>query len=475
MLRTILRWGAVAAALILLAGCAATNHYAMGRTHLEREEYDAAIEAFAAARESDPGNPLVAREMGIAYYSKIDFDKAIPLLLEALVKDSTDGRTLFYLGTAYEIVKDYGHAMDLYRRYADVEKAGTLRSNLEARFVGLLRKQRSEEAKAVLAGEAALAAAPVSDSTIAVLAFRNTGKKSELDPIQKGLADMLITDLSKVRQLRVVERVRLVALVQEMNLGTSGLVDDASVPRVGRLLGASTLVRGTFLDLPKEGVRIDADFVRPHQDRTIVPSKVQGKMAKFFQLEKDLVFGLVDRMGIPLSQAEKDEIRIIPTENLLAFLAYSRGLDLEDRGLFAEAEAEFRKAVELDPAFKKAGEAASRAESLQLSEMKMADLQILYAEMNAPAGPEEPAGPAAAADATETKGAGRSEEAAAASPLLRPGTETSALVERMMQTADMLDRGFLPGVDSREPSQEREQPAFGNSASFELSIPLPPE
>jgi hypothetical protein len=45
----------------------------------------------------------------------------------------------------------------------------------------------------------------------------------------------------------------------------------------------------------------------------------------------------------------------------------------------------------------------------------------------------------------------------------------------MMQTADMLDRGFLPGVDSREPSQEREQPAFGNSASFELSIPLPPE
>ena len=49
--------------------------------------------------------------------------------------------------------------------------------------------------------------------TVAVLYFDNNSPNREYDVLQKGLADMLVTDLSQVESLQVVEREKLQALV----------------------------------------------------------------------------------------------------------------------------------------------------------------------------------------------------------------------------------------------------------------------
>ena len=59
-------------------------------------------------------------------------------------------------------------------------------------------------------------------NTVAVLYFLDRTGKPDLDPLQKGLTVMLITDLSKVKSLTVVERVRLQAVAEELKLGVSG-------------------------------------------------------------------------------------------------------------------------------------------------------------------------------------------------------------------------------------------------------------
>ena len=99
-------------------------------------------------------------------------------------------------------------------------------------------------ARQALAQEAALDAARMPDNSISVLYFSNSTGKPDLDALQKGLAYMLATDLSTIKGLLVVERVKLQALVEEMDLGVSGLVEADSAPRVGRLLGARFLVSG---------------------------------------------------------------------------------------------------------------------------------------------------------------------------------------------------------------------------------------
>ena len=89
-------------------------------------------------------------------------------------------------------------------------------------------------------------------NSIAVLYFNNKSGENKLTPLQKGLAVMLITDLAKVEQLRVVERVRMQALLDELELGSSGLVDAETAPRVGKLLGVAKVTGGDILGDAKQ-------------------------------------------------------------------------------------------------------------------------------------------------------------------------------------------------------------------------------
>ena len=484
MSRTRLFWGPCMAIPLLLAGCAApVNFFQQGEDQLGKKEYDAAIQSFTRARVEDPENPAVAREMGIAQYQKAAYGDALPLLLEAFLADTADGRALIYLGMTYENLEDYPRAMDIYGRYLDVKPTDRIRSAIEARITGLLRKQMAEEARAALAQEASLDPEKIPDNTIAVLYFKNMGKNQGLDPIQKGLADMIITDLSKVGQLKVVERIRMQKMIEEMGLGQSGLVDEATSPRMGKLVGASRLIQGSFTDLARETVRMDAGVVPVKPAKEIKPQKIQGKMARFFQLEKDLVFGILDRMGIVLSQAEKDDIRIIPTENMLAFMAYCRGLDYEDRGMLRESAEEYKKATGLDPNFRQAERGVDRVEKLSAAELSIPSLEGIFlaetgAAGTAAAAQEAPASTDQTQTMDETQTAAESEtegekeiRPAAEGPVAAPAP--SALVDQMMHTADVLDRGFLPGVDAREPAQEQSKPGIGNTANIEIRVDLP--
>jgi tetratricopeptide (TPR) repeat protein len=461
--------------IVLLVGCASTNpDFSLGERHLANHEYDLAIRAFEAAQKADSGDFRIQREMGIACHRKRQFDRAIPLLLKAFLADTADGRTLFYLGTAFEAVGDIPHAFDIYRRYQDAGPDHDVRKAIQARLTGLSRRQMDADAKAVLAQEASINPASIPDSTLAVLYFRNLGKKRDLDPVQKGLADMLITDLSKTPKVKVLERVRMQSMLEELGLGKTGLVSESSAPRVGRLLGAAKLVNGTFIDLTQDGLRIDAGFVLVKRGNPLAPSKVQGKLAEFFRMEKNLVFSILDQLGISLSQSERDEIAVIPTENLLAFLAYCNGLDCEDKGLYKDAESNYQKASELDPGFFRAAEGVIRSEEFILSEMPVMDLVDLFSgispEKETAAAQLQPASSTTGTQAGTTPSTGRESSPADAGP--SAGMESS-IVDQIMHTAEVLDQGFLPGLDSRKPTQDENQTSFGSSASFEIRVPLP--
>src|SRR3954471_25047071 len=133
----------------------------------------------------------------------------------------------------------------------------------------------------------ALAAPEPPKPTLAILFFDYTGKDQELEPLRKGLAQMLITDFSAAPQVRVVERARLKALLEEQKLGQSGKVDPASAARLGKLLGARFLVLGSFFDL-KSVLRIDARVVEVETWRIVRSVGAAGAADDFWTLEKTL-------------------------------------------------------------------------------------------------------------------------------------------------------------------------------------------
>ena len=183
--------------------------------------------------------------------------------------------------------------------------------------------------------------------TIAISYFDNTSSKDEWNYISKGLADMLITDLSNVKSIQIVEREKLEQIIQEQNLALTGIIDESTAAQVGKLLGAKLILTGSFL-IMGETMRIDARLVDVSTGEVIMAEKIEGKKDTFFQLEKDLVNNLVASLNLGLSKSEQRRIKKIQTESFEAFYVYSSAIVALDNEEYEESKKLLEKAVEID-------------------------------------------------------------------------------------------------------------------------------
>jgi TolB-like protein len=258
----------------------------------------------------------------------------------------------------YEKQYDLPKAISEYGEYYQKNPLTLAGRRLKARIGILMRKQIAREVKAAVEREESLDVDRIPENTIAVLYFANLTGDKEFDVLGKGLADMIITDLSQVNALKVVERTRIQALVDELKLGDLGVIDKSTAPRAGRLLGARRIVNGGLAAPQANTFTIDALATNIVVGKTDAQADVTGMRNRFFLMEKELVFGILEGLNIEISQKEQDAIQKLPTESFLAFLAYSRGLDYEDRGMYGEAAGEYQKATEIDRGFSQASEKA---------------------------------------------------------------------------------------------------------------------
>src|SRR4030065_119561 len=72
---------------------------------------------------------------------------------------------------------------------------------------------------------------------IAVLDFQVQGEKFETEDIGKIVAEWLITALVKEGRFDVIERRLLEKVLQEQKIGVSGMVDESTASKLGRVLG----------------------------------------------------------------------------------------------------------------------------------------------------------------------------------------------------------------------------------------------
>jgi TolB-like protein len=191
----------------------------------------------------------------------------------------------------------------------------------------------------------------VAPNALAVLYFSNLTRQRDLDPLQKGIAIMLITDLSKVKSLTVVERIHLQALLEEMKLGETGLVNKDTAPSVGKLLGAHWLVGGNIQSAQANLLQVKSDILDVPTTQITEQPGAQGIMDELLRMEKDLVFEIVKSLEIEPSPQEEVELRKPITTNIKALLAFSRCIDESDRKNYQEAANFCQAALINDPSF----------------------------------------------------------------------------------------------------------------------------
>jgi len=223
-----------------------------------------------------------------------------------------------------------------------------------------------EWAKQAVAGEKTLSA-PVAKNTVAVLYFRNGTGDPSLDPMRKGIPLLLLTDLSGVPGLSVVERTRLQALTEETDLGATGLVEPGTAPRVGKLLGARWLVGGEIGREQPSRIDLVSNVADVPAGTAAGKAVAGGEMDRLFEVEKELLFGLLKTIDVKVTPEEEQRLRKPCTKSATALAALFLGVDAGDRGDLDKAEGYYRKALRIDPGVCIAADALKEIESVRAS------------------------------------------------------------------------------------------------------------
>ena len=320
-----------------------------------------------------PEDAILNREIGAIYMRMQRPADAQSYLEKAIELLPDDPEILFYRGLYAEMEEGIAEALPYYERYPEVSQQSSYRRLMEARYTWLSQELIREEMRQQVANESSLAPGAIESDMLAVFPLQVQAADSVYRTLGLGFSEMIIADLSKVPGLRLVERVRLQAVLDELQLAQSEFADPQSTPRTGRLLGAGILAGGSLNISDSDVLRVDFATWTPVSEQDPSYLNRDGLLRNLFVIEKEIVFALINRFGITLSPEDRNRIERIPTQNLQAFLAFSRGLDAENRGLYSSASSLYGQAAALDSGFEIARTYAENAASMAAGSVSISE------------------------------------------------------------------------------------------------------
>lgn len=185
--------------------------------------------------------------------------------------------------------------------------------------------------------------------TMAILPFENNSvtDPDKFAPLSKGLSAMLITDLKNSgTSLKLIEREKIQSLLKEVALSQSGSVDQATAVKAGKMLGAQSIVFGSFMVLGNK-VRMDTRIIKVETSEVMMAESITGESDAFMNLAMELAGKIAKSMKVSFNP-----VTVKGEGDINAALYFSKGLDALDRGDKKEAIRLFSKSIELDPAYK---------------------------------------------------------------------------------------------------------------------------
>ena len=256
---------------------------------------------------------------------------------------------------------DLEGAMAAWRQYASLAPTHLPRTQAVRGYLTLLERESAKRfAKAAVAEEKAAGFVKTDRYHVALLPFRSKDQSPEAKakPFNRAIQAMVATDLAQVPSLKVLERTRMDFLLRELKLAESGLVDPASAVRAGRMLGAGSLVAGVVFNEDDSYAAYQNNYTGRYTISTAVSEvesgavlgtqEASGRQYNYFELEKKIVRGILDTLGVKDIPPAVDKIH---TRNWEAYARFTQGLRLLEEEKFEEARQAFYAALTFDPDF----------------------------------------------------------------------------------------------------------------------------
>jgi TolB-like protein/class 3 adenylate cyclase/tetratricopeptide (TPR) repeat protein len=180
--------------------------------------------------------------------------------------------------------------------------------------------------------------------SIAVLPFQNMSGDPEQEYFADGIAEDIITALSRFKALFVIAR--------NSSFTYKGRAVD--IKQVGRELGVRYVLEGSVRKAANR-VRITGQLVDTPTGGHLWADRFDGGLTDIFDLQDQVTESIVGAIAPAVEKAEIERAKRKPTESLDAYDHYLRGLassyQFANRQANEEALRLFNKAIKLDPGF----------------------------------------------------------------------------------------------------------------------------
>jgi serine/threonine protein kinase/cytochrome c-type biogenesis protein CcmH/NrfG len=183
----------------------------------------------------------------------------------------------------------------------------------------------------------------VPENSIAVLYFENMNSEPDSDYFCAGMIEDIITDLSKIKELKVVSRSDVLPYRNK----------EVNTRQVGEALRVNYILEGSVRKAGSK-IRITAQLVNIREGYHLWAERFDRLIEDIFDLQNEVSQKIVEALKISLTDTEKELLTQKPTDNLRAYdfnlrgreLLYQKGKKNTERAIEM-----FDNAIALDPAF----------------------------------------------------------------------------------------------------------------------------
>ena len=186
---------------------------------------------------------------------------------------------------------------------------------------------------------------PIREKSVAVLPFENFSDEKENAYFADGIQDEILTDLSKVADLKVISRTSVMQYKNAVN---------RNLREIAQQLGVAHVLEGS-VQRTGNRVRVTAQLIDARTDTHLWAERYDRDLADVFAIQSEIAKTIADQLQAKISPSEKAAIEKAPTTDLVAYDLYLRA-----EALFADTSDPIHAREKLPQAAQLLDEAVAR-------------------------------------------------------------------------------------------------------------------
>jgi len=281
-------------------------HTVKGDVLYSQNKKEQAKAEYAKAVEKPEAEPFQAagsyNKLGRLYASVGSYQQSRDLYDQAVQVDPYNIEAMANKGVAYEKEGQWDKALDMYRQGQNIDREDVFANALAKRAAEMLSMQTDSKSRERVdklvkelseryhsnktlftkASEDTWTSQPM---VMTFIDFKESGSLSERDGLIPVLTTQLADELNASGRIKVVERVVIERLLEELNIGSSELADPETALRLGRVLAAKVLGTGSLIHMP-DGTLLSLRLI--DTETTAIPKVINRELNTGASLKKEL-------------------------------------------------------------------------------------------------------------------------------------------------------------------------------------------